>query len=114
MNTKSIRFRILLWYSLTLLLATALIFTSFYLVTRQILFQQVDKELTSHADKLVEIVTRQGINLHASMLKQQLFNEFSEIPGMVVVLLDQDGNVIRSSLDSANPYLSYKLLFYII
>lgn len=110
MNTKSIRFRILLWYSLTLLLATALIFSSFYLVTKQILFQQVDKELTSHADKLVEIATRQGINLHASMLKQQLFNEFSEIPGMVVVLLDQDGNVIRSSLDSANPYDSYKLL----
>ncbi len=55
MNTKSIRFRILLWYSLTLFLATALIFGSFYLVTRQILFRQVDKELISHADKLVEI-----------------------------------------------------------
>lgn len=111
MNTKGIRFRILLWCSLTLFLATALIFSSFYLVTRQILFQQVDKELTSHADKLVDIAVRQGIKIPASMLKQQLFNEFSEIPGMVVVLLDQDGNVIRSSLDSANPYLSYKLLF---
>lgn len=111
MNTKSIRFRILLWCSLTLFFATALIFSSFYLVTRQVLFQQVDKELTSHADKLVEIATRQGINMRASMLKQQLFNEFSQIPGMVVVLLNQDGNVIRSSLESSNPYDSYKSLF---
>lgn len=110
MNTKSVRFRILLWYGLTLFLATALIFGSFYLVTNRVLFQQVDKELTSHADKLVEIATNQGINLHASMLKQQLFMEFSQIPGMVVMLLDRDGNVIRSSLDSANPYDSYKLL----
>lgn len=111
MNTKSIRFRILLWGSLTLFLTTALIFSSFYLVTKQILFQQVDKQLTSHANKLADIATRQGINLHASLLKQQLFNEFSEIPGMIVILLNQDGNVIRSSLDSGNPYDAYKSLF---
>src|SRR3989344_7214698 len=111
MNTKSIRFRILLWYSLTLFLATAFIFSSFYLVTRQILFQQVDKELSTHASKLTEIATRQGIGLHEAMLKQQLYVEFSDIPGMVVVLLDQNGSVVRSSLNTDNPYVSYQYLF---
>ncbi len=111
MNTRSIRFRILLWYSLTLFLATAVIFSSFYLVTEQILFQQVDKELSIHANKLAEIVTRQGISLHEAMLRQQLYTEFSDIPGMVVVLLDQNGSVVRTSLNSNNPYVSYQYLF---
>ena len=111
MNVKSIRFRILLWYSLTLFLATAFIFSSFYLVTRQILFQQVDKELATHAGKLVEIATRQGLGLHESMLKQQLYFEFSDIPGMVVVLLDENGSVVRSSLSADNPFVSYQYLF---
>ena len=110
-NTKSIRFRILLWYSLTLFLASVLIFSSFYLVTRQILFQQVDKELSTHASKLTEIATRQGVSLHEAMLKQQLYAEFSDIPGMVVVLLDQNGSVVRTSLSSNNPFVSYKYLF---
>lgn len=111
MNTKSIRFRILFWYSVTLFLITFLIFSSFYLATRQILFRQVDKELLSHAGKLAEIVTRQGIGLHEAMLKQQLYIEFSDIPGMVVVLLDQNGSVARSSLNTDNPYVSYQYLF---
>ncbi len=111
MNTRSIRFRILLWYSLTLFLATAFIFTSFYLVTRQILFQQVDKELSTHASKLAEIATRQGVSLHEDILKQQLYAEFSNIPGMVAILLDENGNVVRTSLDSDNSYVSYQFLF---
>lgn len=111
MNTKSIRFRILLWYSLTLFLATALIFGSFYLVTRQILFQQVDKELTVHAAKLSEIATRQGSSTYGAIFKQQLYTEFSNIPGMVVVLLDHNGSVVRSSLSADTPYVSYTFLF---
>jgi len=111
MNTKSIRFRILLWYSLTLFLATTFIFGSFYLVTRQILFQQVDKELTVHVTKLSEIATRQGASTPGAMFKQQLYNEFSNIPGMVVVLLDHNGSILRSSLSPDTPYVSYNFLF---
>src|SRR3972149_4872403 len=111
MNTKSIRFRIILWYSLTLFLATTFIFASFYFVTRQILFKQVDTELLTHASKLAEIATRQGVSLHETILKQQLYTEFSDIPGMVVVLLDENGIVIRSSLSADSPYTSYSYLF---
>lgn len=111
MNTRSLRFRILLWYSLTLFLATAMIFASFYLVTRQILFQQVDKELNLHAAKLSEIATRQGVSTYGAIFKQQLYNEFSNLPGMVVVLLDHNGIVVRSSLSPDTPFVSYNFLF---
>src|SRR3989344_8571204 len=84
MNLKTIRLRILVWYGLTIFFVAAVFFAGFYLVTRQILFQQVDKELSLHAGKLAELVSRQGINLQEAMLKQQLINEFSDIPGMVV------------------------------
>lgn len=111
MNTKSIRFRIVLWYSLTLFLATAFVFASFYFVTRQILFVQVDKELASHTSKVSDILTRQGLNQSDAMLREQLSSEFTDIPGMVVVLLDKDGNVVQSSLTSNNPFETYKSLF---
>ena len=111
MNIKSIRFRILLWYSLTLFLATAFIFGSFYLVTRQVLYQQVDQELTSHAQKLSDIATRLGNSSTGTSINQQIYNEFSNLPGMVVVLLDRNGNVIRSSLSPDTPFVSYNFLF---
>ncbi|MEK7622645.1 MAG: HAMP domain-containing sensor histidine kinase [Patescibacteria group bacterium] len=111
MNSKNIRFRILLWYSLTIFFAAAIIFSGFYLVTRQILFAQVDKELNLHAVKLAEIASRQGINLHEAMLKQQLYNEFSDIPGMAVVLLDSNASLVRSSFTANNPYDAYNWLY---
>lgn len=111
MNSKNFRFRILLWYSLTIFAVAALIFFGFYLVTRQILLAQVDKELRLHAGKLAEIASRQGPNLHEAMLKQQLYNEFSDIPGMAVVLLDSNASLVRSSFSADNPYEAYNWLY---
>ena len=111
MNTKSIRFRILVLYSLALFIATAVIFSSFYLVTREILFTQVDQELNTHATKLTEIITSDKVSMQEITLKQQLYREFSEMPGMVVVLIDKDGKIVRSSLTANNPDDAYGVLF---
>jgi signal transduction histidine kinase len=111
MNPRSFRFRLLLWYSLTIFFVAAIIFAGFYLVTREILFAQVDRELNLHAATLAEIASRQGINMHEAMLKQQLYQEFSDIPGMVVVLLDENGSVVRSSLATSNPYVAFNHLY---
>ncbi|HLC94090.1 MAG TPA: ATP-binding protein [Patescibacteria group bacterium] len=97
MNTKSIRFRIVMWYSIIIFFTTVFIFVVFYAVTRQTLYTQVDRELFSHASKLTDIITRQGVNIHETMLKQQLFDEFAQMPGMLVVLLDEQGKVMKSS-----------------
>ncbi|MEK7514173.1 MAG: HAMP domain-containing sensor histidine kinase, partial [Patescibacteria group bacterium] len=55
--------------------------------------------------------SRQGINLHEAMLKQQLYNEFSDIPGMAVVLLDSNASLVRSSFTANNPYDAYNWLY---
>lgn len=111
MNIKSIHFRILVWYSLTIFLATAFVFSSFYFVTSRVLFQQVDQELTSHASKLSDIATRQSASSSTMIINHQIYNEFSNIPGMVTVLLDSNGNVVRSSLTQDTPFVSFNYLF---
>lgn len=111
MKHNSIRFQIFLWYSISFILATSIIFASFLFVTRQTLYRQVDQELTSHVTKLAEIATRNVTNLHEIVLQQDLFKEFSEIPGMIVVVLDQNGNVIRNSLDNDTNAQTYSSIF---
>jgi len=100
MNRKSIRFQIIFWYSLTLFTITWLIFSGFFLITRQSLYQHVDQELVSHAIRLTDIATSNVTDLHDVILRSDLLKEFSEIPGMMVVILDQNGNIVLSSLGS--------------
>lgn len=107
-NIRSIRFRITAWYSLSLTLATAFIFISFFIFTQNTLYNQVDSQLTSHGDKLVQLATSEGSTLHEVLLKREVFTEFSQIPGMLVVILDEQGSIIQSSLagDSQNNQYS--------
>lgn len=98
MNFKNIHVRILLWFSLTLFFSAVTIFVSFYFVTRQILFQQVDKELISHANQMSKVTTQQN-------------SFFSNIPGMVIVLLDGNGTVINSSLGPDTTYVNSDYLY---
>lgn len=99
-NTKSIRFRLTLWYSLAFFVATAIVFTSFYFLTRRSLFSQTDATLTSHGSKVVEVLTRDepGCQACQMMARDAFLREFSEIPGMVVILMDYNGNIVGSSL----------------
>ncbi|MEK7536643.1 MAG: HAMP domain-containing sensor histidine kinase [Patescibacteria group bacterium] len=90
MKNKSIHFKIAFWFSLFLFITTGLIFSSFYIVTSKILFQEVDKELLNHSNNL---------------------SQFNNIPGMVTTILGQNGIVKQSSISSDTPYLSYKFLY---
>lgn len=90
MNTKNIHAKIVLSFSLFLFVITGIIFTSFYIVTSQILFNEVDKELSLHAHNP---------------------SQFNNIPGMVVTVLDQNGAVRQSSIGMDMPFVSYKYLF---
>lgn len=91
-------------------LTSFLIFTGFYLVTRQILFQQVDKELATHVDDIAKVVANGGTDMNGP-IRHRLDTEFSDIPGMVVTILDPNGGVVASSLNMDTPFVSYKYLF---
>lgn len=97
MNTRSVRFRLTLWYSLTLILAVALISLVVFLATRQALLAQADGMLASHGGKVLEVAAQQGIDMHANMGKELFLQEFAAIPGMLVYVLDDQGQVQVSS-----------------
>ena len=90
MNTKNIHFKIVLSFSLFLSIATGIIFTSFYVATNHIFFQEVDKELLLHSHNPTQ---------------------FNNIAGMVITVLDQNGGIKNSSISYDTPYVSYKYLF---
>ena len=98
MNLKNIHLRILLWFSLTLFFFATVSFVSFYLVTKRIIYHQVDRELVSHANQV-------------SQINAQQFSVFSNVPGMVIILLDPNGSVISSSLGSNLSTFNFEPLY---
>src|SRR3990167_460437 len=100
MNTRSVRFRLTVWYSLAFFIASLVIFASFYLITKNTLYSQTDATLKSHGNSIVEVITKEG-NLSCQtcqmMARNAFLSEFSDIPGMVVILMDSTGNIVGSS-----------------
>lgn len=101
MNTRSIRFHFTLWYSMAFFITVAIVFTFFFLATRQILYTQTDNTLAAHGEKILEILNRQETGIYTMLEKEAFIRDFSEIPGMLVVVVDKSGRVINST--SSNP-----------
>lgn len=101
MNARSVRFRLTLWYSSAFFVTAAVVFAIFYLVISQILFRQTDSTLSSHGDKILEVLNRSESGMHTMLEKQAFIRDFSEIPGMLVIILDNSGRVINSSITSS-------------
>lgn len=99
MNTKSIKFRLTIWYALALFISITVIFASFYLITKRALFSQTDATLIYHGNAIVEKITRQDMYLRQITAQEAFLQEFNEIPGMVVVILNASGKIISSSLN---------------
>ena len=99
MNIRSVRFRLTFWYSSAFFLAIAVIFLAFYLITKQVLLGHTDASIISHGQKIVEVVSRENTPLNQSIIPdgQAFSREFSEIPGMLVVVADPAGKIVSSS-----------------
>lgn len=98
MKTKGIRFKLTIWYALAFSVAGSLVFLSFYLLTKQALYYQTDSSLTTHGLKVMEVALRAGTGMHDNLAKQAFLSEFSKIPGMLVVIGDEKGGIISSSI----------------
>jgi len=90
MNTKSIRFRIIILFSSILIIAISVIFTSFYIFTNKIIYQEVDKNLLLHIHNL---------------------DQFNNVSGMVYIRFDKGGNIINSSIDLNASSIVFNNLF---
>ena len=102
MNTKSIRFRLTVWYSTALIISIAVIFVSFYIITQQELYQHTDVILTSHAKQVASYVQKQLENGGIFVADSLPYNEFGVIPGMLLFITDKDGAILYSTY----PYKS--------
>jgi signal transduction histidine kinase len=108
---KSLRLRLTFWNILAFLVVTFLTFLGFYIVTGKILSIHTDNLLRSHSTGVVNLITGNSIGIH-SMLTREAFNrEFSEIPGMLVVAMDNKGQVFNASLTLSKDASAFGDLF---
>lgn len=98
MNIRSIKIRLTFWYFLAFLAAATVIFAGFFWLTTQVLYQQTDSALVSHGNKVVEVVSKQGQDTREILAQRAFLYEFSEIPGMLVIIMNPQGDIISSSL----------------
>lgn len=95
---KSLRFRLTVWNIIAFLVVTFLAFFGFYIVTEKILSIHTDNLLRSHSVGVINLITGNSIGMH-SMLTREAFNrEFTEIPGMLVVAMDDKGQIFNASV----------------
>jgi len=95
-NYKSVRFRLTFWYSAAFFLAMAVIFVAFYLITKQVLLSHTDASIISHSKSIVEAVGQGSMSMNLSV-------EYSETPGMLIIVSDPYGKIISNS-QSLGPY----------
>ncbi|MCL4359836.1 HAMP domain-containing histidine kinase [Patescibacteria group bacterium] len=99
-RTKTIRFRLLFWYTLTFTVSSLIIFTGFYLVTRNVLYARTDDLLRSHAGTITGIVTAERMDMHQMLSRQILSAQFSETPGMLITIMNGSGQVVNASQET--------------
>lgn len=99
MNTKSIRFRLTVWYALIFSVAMAVVFLAFYFLTQQSLLSHTDAAITAHNEKIVEIVSQEDTAMNQSFINDsQIFaQQFNEMPGMLLVIGDPYGKILYQS-----------------
>lgn len=100
MNTKSMRFRVSVWYTSIFSFAMAVLFVSFYFLTQQSLLSHTDAAITSHTDRIVEIIAQEdGTAMDSSFVNnsQAFAHQFTEMPGMVLIIGDPLGKILYSS-----------------
>lgn len=99
MNTKSIRFRLTVWYVLIFSVAMAVVFLAFYLLTQQSLLSHTDAAITAHNKRIVEIISQEDIAMNQSLINNsQIFaQQFGEMPGMLLIIGDPYGKILYRS-----------------
>ncbi|MBI5019017.1 HAMP domain-containing histidine kinase [Candidatus Gottesmanbacteria bacterium] len=100
MNTKSMRFRVSMWYTSIFSFAMAVLFVSFYFLTQQSLLSHTDAAIASHTDRIIDIIAQKDGNAMDSTFvnnSQAFAHQFTEMPGMVLIIGDPLGKILYSS-----------------
>ncbi|MBI2008445.1 HAMP domain-containing protein [Candidatus Amesbacteria bacterium] len=109
MNFRSLSFRLSLWVILSFLAATVLAFSGFYLVTSRLLQANTDTDLQAHATKVADVVSTRESGMHDAIAREAFIQQFSQIPGMLVVITDPQGMIVSGSTISSPDPVFYEL-----
>lgn len=102
MNIYSIRSRLSLTFFVAILITAVVLFASFYYAAMQILKGQTDREITSHAQAIIQLVRNQSAGVHMTFPQDQISREFAQMPGMLVAVSDAGGRQLTTS-QPVNP-----------
>jgi len=102
MNTKSIRFRLTALYSSTLIFSLAILFVSFFWVTQRELYNHIDVTLQSHATRIKTLLAAEQFTIDQQMSSQLVTEVFNETPGMLVFIINQQGDILSVSQNTSN------------
>lgn len=111
MNLKGIRFRLTFWYILIFTVITVFTFFSLYFFTQKILFDHTDQTITAHTSKLVDAFTSNSNDMQRLMSQQIFFSEFTEMPGMLVVVKNESNETIFSSYNRSDADAIFNNLY---
>lgn len=108
---KSIRFTLTLWYSVTLAVILVLFCTSIYLIIRQKVYQELDRELLAIAEALASPTLEPFRNTAPSVFDQVLEDFIGpKVSGKYVRIIDGSGGVKASSTNLKEfPFLFPKI-----
>ncbi len=102
MNFRGIRFRLTLWYSLAFFISTAIIFAAFYLITKQTLLSHTDSRIISHGEAIAKIAQSEQSTMMTGAFNQGVIaQQFSEMPGMLVLITNPAGKIVADSQTGA-------------
>ncbi len=102
MNFRGIRFRLTLWYSVAFFISTAIIFAAFYLITKQTLLSHTDSRIISHGEAIAKIAQSEQSTMMTGAFNQGVIaQQFSEMPGMLVLITNPTGKIVADSQTGA-------------
>lgn len=111
-NTKSVRFRLTSLYSCTLIFSIAILFVSFYWITKRELFNYTDVTLRSHAARVTSVLSQTQVQFDKQMSSQLLSDVFNETPGMLILITNSQGNLLTASQNVAQANTLATTLFH--
>src|SRR3990167_3611877 len=99
MKQHSIKLQLTIWYSLTIITISVVLFASFYYITKRSILLETDRSLLSHASQIADNIGLNTNNVFDSQTQEILDVSKSQIPGIFVAVTDIAGHHIKSEDD---------------
>ena len=99
MKNHSIKFQLTIWYSLTIFVASTVLFVSFYYITKRSIILETDRSLLGHASQIADNIGLNTNNIFDSQTQEIVDVSNAQMPGIFIAITDIAGHHIKSADD---------------